>query len=239
MGGPPFMLTPMLPALAAGWRGGEPRTFAVYEEDGDPALWPSMRDVSLVEINYSGGGITNLLSLIAAKAGVEYPGSYQALLENLEDLAGERPIVVLVRRAHRLLTDAGVELLHVIAHWESFTHHGGGVSAMYLVLQTGSRGETTAPRGAYPGRAPFEKVETFEFANRTAHALEIAIEPWAITVDLSPGKSVIIGYSAEPGRNLDCTVGADGAVTIGAYGFDLFIEQDGVRDVIAFGPPKW
>lgn len=70
-------------------------------------------------------------------------GSLQAVLENLEDLSSETPLIVVVRRAHRLLADVGPAVLHLLDGWESFTHHGSGVSPMYLVLETGPRAQVS------------------------------------------------------------------------------------------------
>ena len=70
-------------------------------------------------------------------------------MENLEELSEEKPLVVVVRDADRLLADVGPAIIHLIADWEDFTHHASGTSAMYLVLETGSR--VTVNSAFYPG----------------------------------------------------------------------------------------
>jgi hypothetical protein len=88
------------------------------------------------------------MDAIAASCGV-MSGSFQAFLENLENITNERPLVVVVRDADRLLADVGPALMHIVAGWESFTHHANGISAMYLVLETGPRALTNS--AFYPG----------------------------------------------------------------------------------------
>jgi hypothetical protein len=139
-----FVLWPRL----GPWRGGEPRVFAVDEENRFPERLETVRKARLIDVRYEGGGITTLLDQITASCGV-MSGSFQAVLENLENLSHEQPLVVVVRAADRLLADTGPALLHVITGWEGFTHHGNGVSAMYLVLETGPRAVTDS--AFYPG----------------------------------------------------------------------------------------
>jgi hypothetical protein len=123
------------------WVGGEPRVLAVDKEDKFLEQWPSIKEAKLIDVQYQGGGITTLLENIAASCDVR-PGSFQAILENLEDLTHETPLVIVVRGADRLLADVGPALIHLITGWEGFTHHASGVSAMYLVLETGPRAVT-------------------------------------------------------------------------------------------------
>jgi hypothetical protein len=131
-----------------GWLGGEPRTVAVHEDERFPNHWPASKAAKLIAVTYTGGGVTKLLDEISAAAGV-MPGSFQAVLENLEDLSHEKPLVVFVRRAHHLMADVGPAILHLVDGWETFTHHANGISAMYLVLETGPRGQVDA--AFYPG----------------------------------------------------------------------------------------
>ncbi len=118
------------------WLGGEPRVFAVAKEAKFPEQWPAIKQARLIDIQYKGGGITTLFDNIAISCGVR-SGSFQALLENLERLTFQSPLVIVVRDAHRLLADVGPALIHIVTGWQGFTHHSSGVSAMYLVLETG------------------------------------------------------------------------------------------------------
>jgi hypothetical protein len=130
------------------WIGGEPRVFAVDKEDNFPAGLLSVEHARLIDVQYEGGGITHLLGNMAASCGVR-SGGFQATLENLEDISREIPLVIVVRDVDRLLADVGPALIHLITGWEGFTHHASGISAMYLVLETGPRAVT---QGAfYPG----------------------------------------------------------------------------------------
>lgn len=130
------------------WLGGEPRTVAVSKEENFPQGYPSVKDAHLVDVQYGGGGLTGLLETIATSCGVAY-GSFQALLENLEDLSREKALVLVVRDADRLLRDVGPAVIHLVTGWESFTHHANGISAMYLVLETGPSAVTQS--AFYPG----------------------------------------------------------------------------------------
>jgi hypothetical protein len=130
------------------WIGGEPRVFAVDKEDKFPEGWPSIKDARFVDVQYKGGGITGFLENVAASCGVT-PGSFQAILENLDDLSHEMPLVIVVRDADHLLADVGPAIIHLITGWEGFTHHASGVSAIYLVLETGPRAVTHS--AFYPG----------------------------------------------------------------------------------------
>jgi hypothetical protein len=125
------------------WEGGEPRVFAVDKEDKFPDRWPAVEETRWIDVQYSGGGLTTLLDNVTASCGV-LPGSFQAILENLEDISHEMPLVIVVRDADRLLADVGPAIIHLITGWESFTHHASGISAMYLVLETGPRAITNA-----------------------------------------------------------------------------------------------
>jgi hypothetical protein len=139
-----FMLLPK----PAPWIGGEPRVFAVDKEDKFPEHLPSINEARLIDIQYQGGGLTTVLDDIASSSGV-IPDGFQATLENLEDISHEVPLVIVVRDADRLLADVGPALIHVITAWEAFTHHANGISAMYLVLEMGSREVTNS--AFYPG----------------------------------------------------------------------------------------
>jgi hypothetical protein len=130
------------------WVGGEPRVFAFDKEDNFPRGLTSIKEARLVEVPYEGGGITALLENVAELSGVAF-GSFQATLENLEQLSHDRPLVIFVRDADRLLADVGPALIHLITGWESFTHHASGISPMYLVLETGPRAVTHS--AFYPG----------------------------------------------------------------------------------------
>ncbi len=130
------------------WLGGEPRVFAVDKEDQFPTQLPSINQARFVDIQYQGGGLTTVLEMVTASCGVKF-GSFQATLENLEGISHEVPLVVVVRDADRLLADVGPALIHLITGWESFTHHANGISAMYLVLETGPSAVTNS--AFYPG----------------------------------------------------------------------------------------
>jgi hypothetical protein len=139
-----FMLQPYpLP-----WLGGEPRVFAVPKEAQFPQQYPSIKEAQLLDVRYQDGGLTTLLNEIASLCGVRF-GSFQALLENIEGQTSKKPIVIVIRDADRLLADVGPALIHVITGWEGFTHHASGVSAMYLVLETGSSAVTNS--AFFPG----------------------------------------------------------------------------------------
>jgi hypothetical protein len=141
---PEFMLDPS----RLHWAGGEPRVKAVTTEDRFPEGWPSIDQARLFDIPYRTGGLTGLLDSIGEATGIR-AGSFQATMENLEELSEERPLVIVVRDADRLLVDAGPAIIHLIADWEDFTHHASGISAMYLVLETGPR--ATVDSAFYPG----------------------------------------------------------------------------------------
>jgi hypothetical protein len=130
------------------WLGGEPRTFAVDKENAFPHGLPSICEARVIDVRYEGGGLTTLLENVTEACGV-MNGSFQAVLENLEDLTHDRPLIIIVRDADRLLADVGPAVLHLMAGWEGFTHHANAVSAMYLVLETGPRAVTNA--AFYPG----------------------------------------------------------------------------------------
>src|SRR5437870_4418844 len=130
------------------WAGGEPRVFAIDREDSFPAEFPSIGDAQLMDIRYQGGELTALLQNIALACGVR-GGSFQAVLENLEDISHEKPLVIVVRDANRLLADVGPAVIHLMTGWEGFTHHANGISAMYLVLETGPSAITQS--AFYPG----------------------------------------------------------------------------------------
>ncbi len=127
------------------WRGGEPRVFAVGEEEQFPG---KLSGAKVIDISYRGGGLTALLDEITSLAGVS-SGSFQAVLENLEDLSHEKPLVVVVRGAERLLADVGPAVMHLMTGWEEFAHHANGISDMYLVLETGPSAITQS--AFYPG----------------------------------------------------------------------------------------
>jgi hypothetical protein len=139
-----FMLQP----FGRPWLGGEPRVFAIHKEDGFPGRWASIEGARLIDVQYQGGGLTTLLDNITSSCDVR-SGSFQAVLENLEDLTHEKPLVVIVRDADRLLADVGPAIIHVITGWEGFTHHASGISAMYLVLETGPNAVTNS--AFFPG----------------------------------------------------------------------------------------
>jgi hypothetical protein len=125
----------------------EPRVYAVAEEANFPTGF-NVVGARLIEVRYQAGGLGQLFELIEAAVPVE-GGSFQALLEGLEDAFPDSPLVICVRGADQLLADVGPALLHVIAGWEAFTHHANGVSAMYLVLETGP--SATVNTAFYPG----------------------------------------------------------------------------------------
>lgn len=121
-----------------GWLGGEPRVFSVVEEDDISARLPGIAKARVIDVTYSGGGLSQLLDDIAIAADVA-TGGLQAMLENLEQISLSQPLVVAVRSVHKLLSDVGPAVLHLACDWENFTHHGSSVSQMYLVLETGPR----------------------------------------------------------------------------------------------------
>jgi len=127
------------------WAGGEPRVFAVDREQEFPV---AIKNARLIDVPYQGGGITTLIDNIAASCGVN-SSSFQAFLENLEEISHELPLVIVVRDADRLLADVGPALIHFMAGWEGFCRHASGISAMYLVLETGPRATVNA--AFYPG----------------------------------------------------------------------------------------
>ena len=98
---------------------------------------------------YEGGGIGTLFDQIAEAGLLPKSGSFQALLEDLEDLSKNKPLIVFVRNSNRLLADIGPALIHIVTGWAGFTRHAGGVSSMYLVLETGPR--ATVHAAFYPG----------------------------------------------------------------------------------------
>jgi hypothetical protein len=132
------------------WVGGEPRVFAINKEDNFPQGWHSIKDARLVDVQYETGGITSLLDSMAGSCDVP-TGSFQAVLENLEVVSQKAPLVIVVRDADRLLSDVGPAVIHLITGWEGFTHHASGISAMYLVLETGPR--AIIDLAFYPGGA--------------------------------------------------------------------------------------
>jgi len=129
-----FVLQPKLMP----WLGGESRVFAFDNEDDFKGHLPPASEARSIVVSYAGGGLTALLESIAFSAGVT-PGGFQATLENLEGLTHDRALVIVVSHADRLLGDVGPAVIHLITGWELFTHHGSGISAMYLVLETGPR----------------------------------------------------------------------------------------------------
>jgi len=147
MGNPPDFS--LLPRPFPRWLGGEPRVIAVDEEQKFPEGCPSISQARLIDVQYNGGGLTGLLDDVVGAAGVAPHHSFQATLENLEDLSHEKPLIVVVRCADRLLADVGPAVLHLMAGWEDFTHHASGISAMYLVLETGPSAVTQS--AFYPG----------------------------------------------------------------------------------------
>ena len=88
------------------------------------------------------------MSSLDSEAGIS-SGSFQALLENLEDLSLERPLVVFVQGGLKLLADVGPAVVHFMAGWEQYARHSNGVSSMYLVIETGPRAVTGA--AFFPG----------------------------------------------------------------------------------------
>lgn len=100
-----------------------------------------MDDARLIEVQYLSGGIGTLFDLIADAAKIPRTGSFQALLENLEDLAQDQPVILFVRGSLQLLADVGPALMHLMTGWEGFARHSRGVSAMYLVLETGPQAQ--------------------------------------------------------------------------------------------------
>lgn len=129
------------------WLGGEPRAVAVNEEDKF-LEWPSLANARLIAVAYQGGGMSALLDIIASKADVDC-NSFQAMLENLEELVTDQPLIVFVQGGVQLLADAGPAVVHLMAGWEQYTRHSSGVSPMYLVLETGPRALTDA--AFFPG----------------------------------------------------------------------------------------
>lgn len=132
------------------WLGGEPRVLTVSEDDNFPEHWPAISETRLVDIQYDGGGFTSLFDNIAEACEVP-PGGFQSTMEHLEDLSHDKPLVIVVRRAHYLLADVGPALITVITGWERFCRHASGVSAMYLVLEVGPRAGIDA--AFHPGGA--------------------------------------------------------------------------------------
>jgi hypothetical protein len=130
------------------WVGGEARVFSVDAE----AEFPNGRQLEgarLLTVTYEGGGLGILFDQIAAAAGLDGSNHFQALLEKLSALADQKPLIVYVRHADRLLGDVGPALLHISTFWESFVRHGSGVHSMYLVLETGPRAKVNA--AFFPG----------------------------------------------------------------------------------------
>jgi hypothetical protein len=129
------------------WLGGEPRVFTKSGEDHFPT-GINVDEARLIEVQYLSGGIGTLFDLIADAAKIP-TGSFQALLENLEDLSQDQPLILFVRGSLQLLADVGPALMHLMTGWESFARHANGVSAMYLVLETGSQAQVD--RAFFPG----------------------------------------------------------------------------------------
>jgi len=130
------------------WSGGEPRVFAIDAEE-DLTRTHNLHGATLLTVSYDGGGLGSVFDHIAQAAQLPYTGSFQALLETLGDLADQKPLVVLIRHADRLLADIGPALIQIATGWERFARHAGGVHAMYLVLETGPRAKVQA--AFYPG----------------------------------------------------------------------------------------
>jgi hypothetical protein len=130
------------------WLGGEPRVFVIDAEE-DLARAHNLQGATLLTVAYEGGGLSTVFDHIAQAAHVPCSGSFQALLENLGDLADQKPLVVFIRHADRLLADVGPALIHVLAGWERFSRHGAGVHSMYLVVDMGPR--ATVHAAFYPG----------------------------------------------------------------------------------------
>jgi hypothetical protein len=122
--------------LPVPWLGGEARVHVVHSEANFPSGY-NLVDAQILDIAYRGGGLGGLFDLIEAAAQIPSRGSFQAMLENLEALSSSGALILVVRGATQLLADVGPALLHIMAGWEGFAHHATGVSAMYLVLDTG------------------------------------------------------------------------------------------------------
>lgn len=152
-----FMLSNNPPS----WLGGEPRVFAVTTEECFPKGWRAVENARLIDVTYAGGGIGPLFHQIASAAGIA-AGSFQAMLELLEDLSAAKPLVVCIRGGDRLLADIGPALIRILLGWERFARHGRGVSQMYLVVEIGP----TAPIHAafFPGGV----VDWFSAARSTS-----------------------------------------------------------------------
>lgn len=117
---------------------GEPHAYVVDTEDSFRQGY-NVGGALLLDVTYMGGGWPQLFHDIAdtAQEPCLAATSLQALYESLEELAKERPLVLVVRRADDLLADVGKSLLGALAHWEAFVRHARGLSPMYLVLETG------------------------------------------------------------------------------------------------------
>jgi hypothetical protein len=127
----------------------EPRVFAVSEDDKFPTGF-NLNGATLFEVQYESGGLGKLFDLIEEVALIS-ASSLQALLESLEDLSATEPLVLYIRGVDRLLADVGPAVLHIATGWEGFAHHANGVSAMFLVLETGPR--ATVDAAFFPGGA--------------------------------------------------------------------------------------
>jgi hypothetical protein len=119
----------MLRKYSRPWLGGEPRAMVILEDNAFPQSWLTPNEATLVEVVYADGGLSKLMGDIAAIAGV-CAGSFQALLDNLEWLSEQKPLVVIVRRGADLVADVGPALLHFINGWEEYTHHALGIRAV-------------------------------------------------------------------------------------------------------------
>jgi hypothetical protein len=149
----------MLRKYSRPWLGGEPRAMVILEDNAFPQSWLTPNEATLVEVVYADGGLSKLMVDIAAIAGV-CAGSFQALLDNLEWLSEQKPLVVIVRRGADLVADVGPALLHFINGWEEYTHHAVGISPMYLVIEAVSRAQVDAahfPGGCVEWRRSFPK----------------------------------------------------------------------------------
>jgi hypothetical protein len=129
-------------SFGRGFHIAEPRVYTVSQEskflDGF-----NVDGAEVLEVQYEAGGLTALFDLIQRAASIP-GGSFQALLENLEEAYASSVLILHIRGADRLLADIGPALLHVMTGWEGFTHHLNGESRMYLVLDTGPVAKMTA-----------------------------------------------------------------------------------------------
>ena len=125
------------------WLGGEPRVFTVDAEAEFPK-GGNYDGAQLITVAYNGGGLLPLFDQIATEAKLPSVSHVQVLFEYLGDLSDQKPIIVYVQHADRLLADIGPALLGLITGWEGYARHGNGVHSMYLVLDTGPRAVTNA-----------------------------------------------------------------------------------------------